>query len=374
MNDKRRNLKELGDALHKRFLAERGDVVAEDISKVFLPPLVAALKRKFRHLHDPDLAETVSIDSLLHYFNAPEKFRPEKGSLIGYLYMDASRDLMTLLQRYRTKVEREIPLSGAEDIYDARVDVLEQQISRSSALMNRLETLITDPIDREVIDLMIEGVRGTEAYVDPLGLRDLPREEQSVIVRRHKDRLKRRLQRALRTLLHDTPEVLLQSVIVPGEKGQDGQLIEAVTFPWFEIIKLIERDPQLIYDIDWRKWEEIIAGAYKQWGFDVILTPRSNDKGRDIIATRSGIGCIRFFDQVKAYRPGHLVTADEVRAMVGVLTLEANVSKGIITTTSHFAPGIFKDESIQRFTPYRLELKAKEQLLDWLGSTVRGRP
>jgi restriction system protein len=121
-------------------------------------------------------------------------------------------------------------------------------------------------------------------------------------------------------------------------------------------------------EIDWRKWEEIIAAAYKQQGFEVILTPRSNDKGRDVIATSSQLGSIRFFDQVKAYRPGRLVTADEVRAMLGVLSLEPNVSKGLVTTTSGFAPGISADPDIARFIPYRLELKGREALLQWLSA------
>lgn len=101
-------------------------------------------------------------------------------------------------------------------------------------------------------------------------------------------------------------------------------------------------------------------------GFDVVLTPRSNDKGRDVIATSKGLGSVRFFEQVKAYRPGHVVTAEEVRAMVGVLTLDPNVSKGLVTTTSTFAPGIMQDPETARLMPYRLELKGGNALLEWL--------
>jgi restriction system protein len=164
----------------------------------------------------------------------------------------------------------------------------------------------------------------------------------------------------------DTPSILLQAVIVPGEKTTEGQLIESVAPVWFDIIELILRSPEEINKIDWRRWEEIIAGAYSQQGFDVVLTPRSNVKGRDVIATRTDIGSVRFFDQVKAYSPGHLVTAEEVRAMVGVLNLEGNVSKGLITTTSSFAPGVLQDPNIARLIPNRLELKGREPLLDWL--------
>jgi len=166
--------------------------------------------------------------------------------------------------------------------------------------------------------------------------------------------------------LLDAPSLLLQAVIVPGDKTTEGQLVEAVAFPWFEILELIRKSPETIHEIDWRKWEEIIAAAYKQQGFEVTLTPRSNDKGRDVIATRKDLGSIRIIDQVKAYSPRRVVTAEEVRAMVGVLTLEGNVSKGLVTTTSTFAPGVLQDPEIARLMPNRLELKGHDALLEWL--------
>ncbi len=61
-----------------------------------------------------------------------------------------------------------------------------------------------------------------------------------------------------------------------------------------------------------------------------------------------------------------MVTADEVRAMLGVITGARNVSKGVLTTTSAFAPRIGEDEYIAPFIPYRLELTPREPLLRWL--------
>jgi restriction system protein len=116
-------------------------------------------------------------------------------------------------------------------------------------------------------------------------------------------------------------------------------------------------DPSIIYQIDDRKWEELIAAAYKKAGFDeVILTPRSNDHGRDVIAVKHGFWSVRIIDQVKAYGPGHLVTANDVRALVGVLLSDQNATKGIVTTTSDFAPKIHEDPFIKPHIPYRLDL------------------
>src|SRR5262249_35486802 len=111
--------------------------------------------------------------------------------------------------------------------------------------------------------------------------------------------------------------LLLQTVVVAGDRTAEGQLIEAVAFPWFDIIDRLKNDSTLAYQIAPRTWEEIVAGAYKKAGFDeVTLTPSSGDFGRDVIAMKHGIGSVRVIDQVKAYKPGHLVTADDVRALL----------------------------------------------------------
>jgi restriction system protein len=157
--------------------------------------------------------------------------------------------------------------------------------------------------------------------------------------------------------------LLLQSVIVPGRKTAEGQLIEAIALPWFEIIELLKKDPSIAYKLSPRKWEEIIAGAYKMAGFDeVTLTPRSGDYGRDVVAVKRGLGVVRVIDQVKAYKPDHLVTADDVRALMGVLHGE-DASKGFLTTTSDFAPKLQEDPLIIPFIPSRLELINGKTLL-----------
>ena len=85
----------------------------------------------------------------------------------------------------------------------------------------------------------------------------------------------------------------IKAILDFGDRVDDGRLIRTVALPWFEILKMIQKEPDSIYQIDPWKWEEIIAGAYTQAGFDeVILTPRSGDKGRDVIATKHGIGSI----------------------------------------------------------------------------------
>lgn len=159
------------------------------------------------------------------------------------------------------------------------------------------------------------------------------------------------------------PRLLLQTVVEFGETTEEGKLIKAVAVPWFEIVKILEKNPMAAFEIPPDKWEEIIAGAYRHAGFDeVTLTPRSGDYGRDVIAVKKGIGTVRVIDQVKAYKPGHLVTANDVRALVGVLHGDG-ASKGFLTTTSDFAPKLAVDPLMSQFVPSRIELINGEKLL-----------
>jgi len=187
-------------------------------------------------------------------------------------------------------------------------------------------------------------------------------------VRAHRIRreLKPCIKRCVWNAIESLPPILMQAVVSLGEQTPDGHRIHVVTWPWFRLIEEIQRDPACLNQIDWRKLEELVAGAYEQAGYDVVLTPRSADRGRDIVAVKHGVCSIRIIDQVKAYAPHRRVTANDVRALIGVLSSEQNTSKGIVTTSATFAPGIWSDPTIKPFIPYRLELRDGQQLRKWL--------
>jgi restriction system protein len=165
--------------------------------------------------------------------------------------------------------------------------------------------------------------------------------------------------------------LLVGSLVIPERKTAEGLLIKSTSVGWMEIAERLKNDWSIAYQIPPEKWEEMIAGAYSRAGFDeVILTPRSGDHGRDIIAILRGIGCIKIIGSVKAYKPGKLVRYDDVRALAGVLLGERDASKGIITTTSDFPPKILSDPVIAPLTPTRLELMNGMQLQKWLATLL----
>lgn len=168
-----------------------------------------------------------------------------------------------------------------------------------------------------------------------------------------------------------SPELLLQCLIEPSQKTSEGILIQTISLPWIRILKEIQHNPGFLMQFlgHSRQFEEFIAGVYSVQGFDVTLTPRSADGGRDIIASKQGFGAVRFLEQIKCYKPGHLVTHNDVRAMLGVLSADQpRASKALITTTSDFQPTVMTCEQFKPFIPYQLELKNGEKTLEWLKS------
>ena len=164
------------------------------------------------------------------------------------------------------------------------------------------------------------------------------------------------------------------TVIIPERKSTEGVLIRSTSAVWEEIVKRLEQDWDEAFSIPDRIWEEIIAGAFVKEGYsEVVLTPRSGDYGRDVIARSKGVGCIKVIGSVKAYDRGKAVRQDDVRALLGVLQAEQDASKAIMTTTSRFAPRLKSDPFIKPYLPYRLELIDGGELQAWLVTLRRGR-
>jgi restriction system protein len=166
--------------------------------------------------------------------------------------------------------------------------------------------------------------------------------------------------------------LLVQAIVEPYGKTNEGDLVRAMVIPWRVIVNHLAKDWTMAFEIPPRTWEELIAAGFEQAGYDeVILTPRSGDHGRDVVAVRRGVGCVRIIGSVKAYAPHRLVKHDDVRALAGVLHGDHSATKGVITTTSDFAPGIVTDPYLAPLMPFRLELMNGQRLCEWLNSLTQ---
>lgn len=173
---------------------------------------------------------------------------------------------------------------------------------------------------------------------------------------------------AMQRMPERLPAITIKALVELGPKADEGTIVLGVAPAWFEFVRLIGEDPEAIYRAPPREMEELVAGGYHRAGIfdEVILTPRSGDGGKDVIATAiiKNLVTVRILDQVKAYKPGHLVTADEVRSMIGTLDYYPDASIGVITTTSDFAPKV--PDHFKKCIPSRLLLRTRDDLLAML--------
>ena len=140
------------------------------------------------------------------------------------------------------------------------------------------------------------------------------------------------------------------------EKQIHGQLVELVPPETLDRLRQVEfapicvldrvlRDPETMRALEARDFESFIAALVDELGFEnVVLTPRSGDEGRDVVATMTvhGISMVCAFE-CKRYAQDRPVGPDIARALLGVITHgSTRATKGIVVTTSSFTPAATK--------------------------------
>lgn len=191
--------------LHERLL--QGDPIAPaEIAEALLEPLVYRLRARTRHLVDDPLVYDAVTDALLTYLQQPGKFDPNKSSLLSYLTMAAHGDLRNNLARERRRKQREVALDDVEhrlftgnewgeEVEDGVLDRLDFPSDSKGEIVKLALAEFPDEQDRRLLSLMMNGERKTAAYVNVLGIERADPDEQRRTVKRHKDRLTKRLER-----------------------------------------------------------------------------------------------------------------------------------------------------------------------------------
>ncbi len=184
--------------LHFRLLAGDPLAAAECVER-WLPLLERQLWARSKDIaaQDSHLITTAAIDALLDYTAHPEKYDPKRSDIMTYLNMLARGDLLNAWSRI-TRIQGRTEALQAVESSQADRNNLEEDVATSidaAAAWERVMEEIPAPLDRRLLALMIQGVRDTLSYAQLLGIEHLPEREQRAIVKRHKDRINKRLQR-----------------------------------------------------------------------------------------------------------------------------------------------------------------------------------
>jgi len=136
-----------------------------------------------------------------------------------------------------------------------------------------------------------------------------------------------------------------------------------------ELIEALKSSPYLLGELTSRQFEEIVAEVFRAKGFQVDLTKRTRDGGKDIIAIHTDSLGIKnkYFIECKCYAESNKIGVDIVRALHGVKNIKDGPNKAIIVTTSTFTSGAKKFVENEASSSWDLALADREQLLGWLG-------
>ncbi|EMK6944100.1 TPA: restriction endonuclease [Vibrio cholerae] len=125
----------------------------------------------------------------------------------------------------------------------------------------------------------------------------------------------------------------------------------------------LKKNPEKMYDLTPRKFEELVASILKDMGFDVELTKATRDGGRDIIAyVRNSVSSYLTHIECKKYAPDNKVGVGIIREVLGVHNLR-QATKSIIVTTSFFSRDAIKEAEMAK---NHLDLKDFNDLKSWL--------
>jgi hypothetical protein len=131
------------------------------------------------------------------------------------------------------------------------------------------------------------------------------------------------------------------------------------------LIRALVESPKLLYQLDPRKFEEVVAELLAKLGFrDVLLTRTAKDGGRDIVASRRLHGIpISFYFECKRYGEDKKVGLENVRALLGAAAHDARqVNKAVLVTTARFT----RDARLFIANEARLDGKDYDALCGWM--------
>ena len=135
------------------------------------------------------------------------------------------------------------------------------------------------------------------------------------------------------------------------------------------LIRYLDENPNDIYSLSPREFEEFVAGLLATSGYEVKLGPKGRDGGIDVFAERDGeFGPELTLVQCKRHRYDQKVSEPVVKQLYADMTLR-NATKGLLVTTSTFTkPALKLIEGVR----YRLVGKDIEKLKRWLSTLRKG--
>jgi hypothetical protein len=125
------------------------------------------------------------------------------------------------------------------------------------------------------------------------------------------------------------------------------------------------RDPDALEKMDPFDFERLVAELLRAMGYDVMLTPKAKDGGRDILAIATLPPGLRllFTVECKRWRKHRPVEVGDVRQFIYTVRENDKANGGMIVTTSSFSAGARAEEQKWRWL---LTLFDGDNIKEWI--------
>jgi Restriction endonuclease/RAMP superfamily len=113
-------------------------------------------------------------------------------------------------------------------------------------------------------------------------------------------------------------------------------------------IETIASHPELVYSLEWRDIERLMALVYEEIGFSVSLTKASQDGGKDLVMyclsgpSSHGRKPLKYYVELKHWKKGTRVGTEPVNKLLQI-SVRDGASGSIFLSTSGFTANVGKD-------------------------------
>ena len=227
----------------------------------------------------------------------------------------------------------------------ARAKILQLQPLSSLDSENTLRNLLGTDFPAEIIQLAATVASGL-----PLAL--------GLLAELIRTRAPHEINSLLRGELYD----LNQQLILP-EKELITEVKPRIMLANQALVENLRQQPDSMYQLQPRKFEELIAELLADLGYDVELTPATRDGGKDILAQMTTPhGDVLCLVEVKKHRADRPVGVELVRQLYGTL-VDADATSAMLVTTSSFSSDA---RMFQQRHQFKLALKDYADIVRWI--------
>lgn len=120
------------------------------------------------------------------------------------------------------------------------------------------------------------------------------------------------------------------------------QIITDIKIINSSLISKVKKDPNYIYSMSPRQFEEFVAELFEKDGYNVSLTQQTHDGGKDMfIVENKRLGKFIYYVECKKYSPDFPVGVRLVRELYGTVTAD-RATAGLLVTSSYFSKEAIK--------------------------------